>query len=81
MYSLFYCDNGTRINAYEMYRYGNNPVQKRHEEDPLQNTSNGPIYGCELGHFDSSETLIYWIIAYDVANNSIESYEKFFTIK
>ena len=78
---VLYCDNGTRINAYGMYRYGDKPVQKRHEEDPLQNTSNGPIYGYELGHFDSSETLTYRIIAHDVANNSIESYEKFFTIK
>ena len=81
MYSLFYCDNGTKINAHEIYRYGDNPVQKRHEEDPLQNTSNGPIYGYELGHFDSGETLTYWIIAYDVANNSIESYEKSFTVE
>ena len=55
------------------------PAQKGHEEDPLQNISNGPIYGYELGHFDSGETITYWIIAYDVANNSIESYEKSFT--
>ena len=32
---LLYCNNGTDTVSYEMYRYGDYPVQSRHEEDPF----------------------------------------------
>ena len=73
---VLFIDNGTEIFAHDMYRYGDHPLQNRHEEDPSYNISNGPIYGYELGEFESGETLTYWIIAYDIANNSKRSYEK-----
>jgi Big-like domain-containing protein len=77
---VLYCDDSTEINSYEMYRYGENPVQSRHDEDPLKNESNNPIFGFELGQFSTGKTIIYWIVAYDVANNSRLSCEKSFTI-
>jgi len=77
---VLYCDDGTEINSYEMYMYGENPVQSRHDEDPLKNESNNPIFGFELGQFSTGKTITYWIVAYDVANNSRSSCEKSFTI-
>jgi hypothetical protein len=56
-----------------MYRYGDYPVQSRHEEDPLKNESNSPRYGTELGQFPTSITITYWIIATDTAHNSKQS--------
>jgi len=67
---VLFCDNGTIITEYVMYRYADNPVQGRHEEDPLKNESNEPIFGVELGQFSTGEIITYWIIAYDTANNS-----------
>jgi len=63
-----------------MFRYGDNPVQDRHEEDPLFGELNKPIYGVELGQFPNNELVTYWIVAYDDANNSITSSEKSFNI-
>ena len=77
---ILFFDNGTEILNHEMYRYGDHPIQNRHEEDPLYNILNGPVYGYELGEFESGETLTYWIVAYDTANNSNRSYEKTFFI-
>jgi len=77
---VLYCDDGAEINAYEMYMYGKNPVQSRHDEDPLKNESNNPIFGFELGQFLTDKTITYWIVAYDAANNSISSREKYFKI-
>ncbi|MCK4332893.1 MAG: hypothetical protein KAV40_04875, partial [Thermoplasmatales archaeon] len=77
---VLYCDNDTEINSYEMYRYGDNPVQGRHEEDPLFNESNEPIFGFELGQFSTGESITYWIVSYDVANNSKQSEEKSFIV-
>ncbi len=77
---VLYCDDGTKINSYEMYRYGENPVQSRHDEDPLKHESNNPIFGFELGQFSTGKTITYWIVAYDAANNSRPSCEKSFTI-
>ncbi len=77
---VLYCDNDTEINSYEMYRYGNNPVQERHEEDPLFNESNEPIFGFELGQFSTGENITYWIVSYDAANNSEQSEEKSFIV-
>jgi len=56
-----------------MYRYGRSPVQERHVEDPLYNQSNAPLYGKELGEFDTGTVITYSIIAIDTAHNSIHS--------
>jgi hypothetical protein len=63
-----------------MYRYGEYPVQSRHEEDPFQNQSNNPIFGVELGQFSTGQTILYWIVARDTAQNKIQSEEDSFTI-
>ena len=77
---VLYCDNETEINSYEMYRYGDNPVQGRHEEDPLFNESNEPIFGFELGQFSTGEIITYWIVPYDGADNYKQSEEKSFIV-
>ncbi|UCD14492.1 MAG: hypothetical protein JSW60_03485 [Thermoplasmatales archaeon] len=77
---VLYRDNGTETNSYDMYRYGDNPVQGRHEEDPLFNESNEPLFGFELGQFSSGEFIKYWIVSYDSANNSRKSSEKSFLV-
>ncbi|MEA2055174.1 MAG: Ig-like domain-containing protein [Candidatus Thermoplasmatota archaeon] len=59
----------------EMYRYADNPVQPRHEEDPLKNESNMPAYGVELGQFSSGDVIKFRIRAYDNANNTALSEE------
>jgi hypothetical protein len=64
----------------EMYRYGDYPVQGRHEEDPLRNLSNAPIYGKELGQFPAGTTISYWIVAVDTANNTKQSEVSSFTV-
>jgi len=63
-----------------MFRYADNPVQKRHEEDPLNNQTNDPIYGLELGQLPNNTTINYFIKAIDTANNVIVSSIKFFKI-
>jgi hypothetical protein len=77
---LLYCYNGTDTVSYEMYRYGDYPVQSRHEEDPLLNQSNAPIFGVELGQFSSGQSIGYWIVAVDTAQNRIQSEGDSFTI-
>lgn len=77
---VLHCDNGTETNSFEMYRYADNPIQERHEEDPLQNESNDPLFGFELGQFSTGENITYWVVAYDTANNSKKSDEKSFII-
>jgi len=77
---VLYCYNGTGITTYEMYRYGEYPVQSRHEEDPLFNQSNAPLFGVELGQFPSGQSIGYWIVAADTANNTIQSEGDSFTI-
>ena len=73
-------NNGTNDKLSEMFRYADRPVQKRHEEDPLKNQSNDPIYGIELGQFPTNTTISYCIKAFDTANNSVISIEKSFSI-
>lgn len=75
-----YCDDGTDTVSYEMYRYGDFPMQPRHVEDPLFNESNYPLYGVELGQFPSGQTIGFWIVATDTAGNSIQSEGDSFTI-
>ena len=77
---FLYYTNGTEVKSYNMYEYASNPVQDRHEEDPLIDEPNDPIYGFELGQFETGEEITYWIVAYDTANNSIISNEKSFMI-
>jgi hypothetical protein len=77
---ILYCANGTDTTAYEMYRYGDHPVQGRHEEDPLRNLSNAPLYGRELGQFPEGTTISYWIVAVDTAQNTKQSDVSSFTI-
>lgn len=77
--SLF-CYDGTDTESYEMYRYGDFPMQPRHEEDPLFNQSNAPVYGVELGQFPAGQTIGFWVIATDTAGNTIQSEADSFTI-
>ena len=66
---VVYWDDKKTVENHEMYIYGNNPIQDRHEEDPLKNLSNDPIYGLELGQFPNETSVEYWIVAFDTANN------------
>jgi len=77
---ILYCDTEANILCYEMYRYGQYPIQSRHEEDPLRNQSNNPIFGIELGQFSTGQTIIYWIVAIDTAQNKKQSDIGSFTI-
>jgi hypothetical protein len=63
-----------------MYRYGDFPIQSRHEEDPLINQSNDPVFGIELGQFSTDQTITYWIVARDTAQNKKQSDVASFTI-
>ncbi|MCJ7571413.1 MAG: hypothetical protein MUO82_06010, partial [Candidatus Thermoplasmatota archaeon] len=76
-----YWDNKKTIEKHEMYSYGDNPIQDRHEEDPLKNLSNEPIYGLELGQFSNETSVEYWIEVFDTANNRIVSDKYSFEIK
>jgi hypothetical protein len=75
-----FCFDGTDTVSYEMYRYADFPVQSRHEEDPFYNESNDPIFGKELGQFDTGQSIGYWIVAVDTAGNRIQSEGDSFTI-
>lgn len=75
-----FCYDGTDTVSYEMYRYADFPVQSRHEEDPFYNQSNDPIFGKELGQFDTGQSIGYWIVAVDTAGNRIQSEGDSFTI-
>jgi len=77
---IFYCNNGTDTTSSTMYRYGDFPIQSRHEEDPLRNQSNDPIFGIELGQFSTGQTISYWIVAIDTSQNKIQSEGDSFTI-
>jgi len=77
---ILYCKNGTDTTSSTMYRYGDFPIQSRHEEDPLKNQSNDPIFGIELGQFSTGQTITYWIVAVDSAQNKKQSDVASFTI-
>ena len=68
-----YWDDKKTTENHEMYMYGNNPIQDRHEEDPLKNLSNKPIYGLELGQFPNGTIIEYRVEAFDTANNKVIS--------
>ncbi len=71
---ILYINDGSRTEKREMYRYGDYPVQERHEEDPLKNMSNAPLYGLELGQITGRIT--YWVVVYDSAHNMKISSER-----
>ncbi|MBN1860544.1 MAG: hypothetical protein JW840_03690 [Candidatus Thermoplasmatota archaeon] len=77
---VLFCDNGTETVSYEMYRYGDFPIQTRHEEDPLYNLSNHPLYGKELGQLLAGQIITYWVVAVDTARNTKQSEPSSFTI-
>jgi len=70
---IIYRDNGLGVISNDMFRYGDFPHQERHMEDDIQNIPNDPIYGYELGEFDTGEIISCWIEAFDTANNTIKS--------
>jgi hypothetical protein len=73
--------NSTLVNASsEMFRYATNPIQGRHDEDPLKNMSNYPLFGLELGEFPKGSRITYWVEAIDTANNSNISSKKTFIV-
>jgi len=77
---VLYWDDGINTESMQMFRYGDNPIQDRHEEDPLKNESNDPIYGYELGQFLTGKNISYCIEAFDTANNSVITDTKSFII-
>jgi hypothetical protein len=77
---ILHWNDGTETKT-EMFIYGDNPVQGRHEEDPLKNMSNDPIFGKELGQFSTGTNIEYWIEAIDTANNVVVSSTKSFLIE
>jgi len=78
---VLFLNNGTEIISYEMYRYGEYPVQSRHEEDPLFNESNAPLFGKQLGQFPTGQVINYWIVAMDSAGNTKQSEISSFSIQ
>lgn len=64
-----YWNDDATVECHEMFNYADNPVQDRHEEDPLKNLSNEPVYGLELGQFPSGTRVAYWIVVVDSADN------------
>jgi len=77
---VLFFDDSVQIKTKKMFMYANNPIQDRHEEDPLKNMSNDPIFGLELGQFSTNTNITYWIQAFDTANNSIISGKKYLSI-
>jgi hypothetical protein len=77
---VLYCYDGNTTTSYQMYRYGQSPIQSRHEEDLLINQSNAPLFGVELGQFSSGQSIGFWIVATDTAFNRIQSEGDAFTI-
>lgn len=77
---ILYLNNGTDTTSSTMYRYGDFPIQSRHEEDPLINQSNDPVFGIEFGQFSTGQTITYWIVAVDSAQNKKQSDVASFTI-
>jgi hypothetical protein len=77
---MLYCSYNNETESFTMYRYGDYPIQERHDEDPLKNKTNEPLYGFELGQFSTGDNIKYWIEANDTANNTNKSEEKLIQI-
>jgi len=79
---LWYHKNGTSSwHREQMFCYANHPVQERHEEDPLFNQTNGPIYGFELGVFETDENISLYVKAKDSSGAEITSEILNFTVE
>lgn len=65
----------------QMFAYANHPVQERHVEDPLFNQTNYPIYGFELGVFDTDENISLYVKAKDSSGAEITSEILNFTVE
>ncbi len=72
---IVYLNDSYSFTSHLMYEYGTNPIQTRHEEDTLYNQPNSPLFGFEIGEFSSGETLRYFVVATDSANNTVKSEE------
>jgi len=68
-----YLEVNEKIIKRRMFRYASFPAQERHEEDPLADLPNKPIFGAELGEFPSNSSITYWIEATNSANLSTSS--------
>jgi hypothetical protein len=68
-----YYDEGGGLSHSQMYPYANYPVQPRHEEDPLKNESNAPVFGFMLGEYPTNQTITYWIVARDTGGHTTTS--------
>ncbi|RLF25654.1 MAG: hypothetical protein DRN01_06120 [Thermoplasmata archaeon] len=77
---VLFWDDSEEVGSREMYRYGCDPVQSRHEEDPLKNTSNSPLFGLEFGQLQLGTNVTYWVLAFDTARNVKESGKQSFTV-
>jgi hypothetical protein len=77
---ILWFSDGTTATSCMMYRYADLPVQARHEEDPLRNESNLPVFGCELGQFPAGTTISYWVVGADTAANVQQSNVQLFTV-
>lgn len=67
--TLQYKTNNYSLQSLQLYEYANNPIQTRHSEDPKINITNQPVYGRDLGKFQTNTTLSFRIITVDIANN------------
>jgi len=66
---MAYYDDGPGNISKEMFRHGDFPPQERHIEDNIQDIPNYPIYGIELGRFETGDIINCWVEAFDTANN------------
>jgi hypothetical protein len=73
--------NEQPTNLIRLYEYAQNPVQTRHAEDPKKNLSNNPILGLEMGKFEPNDTIMFRVIAVDVAENWNQSTWQTITIQ
>lgn len=64
-----------------LYQYATDPILPRHSEDPFSMVQNTPIFGCELGVFQSDETVWYSVHVVDVGDRFVESEERSFTVE
>jgi hypothetical protein len=76
-----YVDKGGTVSSREMFCYGTCPVQPRHDEDPLCDEPNDPVFGVELGQCVSGEQVTYWVVACDSAQNIVCSQPHFFVVQ
>jgi hypothetical protein len=78
--AILWYDNGSGFTPVLMFRYADFPVQPRHEEDLLQNESNLPVWGCELGQFPAGTTITYSVSAGDTGGNYVGTGLMSFTV-